>query len=116
MNLNAKLFHLDAGGKWIVILNDDDAEELGVRSLSRIRLRKDGHELTAIVNTTSRIVPKGSIGIYDETQARLQLQEGDGVDVEPSSPPSSLNYIRNRLSGRKLSRQETHEIIKDLVS
>lgn len=116
MKLKAKLIHLDAGGKWIVILNDDDAEELGVRSLGRIKLRKDKQELTAIVNTTSRIVPKGSIGIYDETQARLRLQEGDEVDVELSSPPNSLNYIRNRLRGRKLSRQETYEIIKDLVS
>jgi len=66
MKLKAMLIHLDAGGKWVAILNTDDAEELGVRSLGRIRLRKHDRELTAIVNTTSKIVSKGSIGIYDE--------------------------------------------------
>ena len=116
MRLKARLIHLDAGGKWIAILNTDDAEELGVRSLGRIRLRRNGLELTAIVNTTSRIVPKGSIGIYDETRSYLQLQQGDEVEVEVSSPPNSLNYIRNRLRGRKLTRDEIREIIKDVVS
>ncbi|MEM2942044.1 MAG: AMP phosphorylase [Candidatus Bathyarchaeia archaeon] len=116
MRLKSRLIHLDAGGKWIAILNDHDAEELGVRSLSRIRIRKDEYELTAIVNTTSRVVAKGAIGVYDEAQARLRLQEGDEVEVEPSSPPNSINHIKNRLRGRKLSREETYEIIKDLVS
>lgn len=116
MRLRTKLLHLDAGGKWVAILNIDDAEELGVRSLGRIRLARDIRELTAIVNTTSRIVSKGSIGVYDEAQAHLQLQEGDDVDVEVSSPPNSLNYIRNRLGGRKLTRDETNEIVKDIVS
>jgi len=116
MKMKAKLIHLEAGGKWIAILNTDDADELGVRSLGRIRLRKGKHELIAIVNTTTRIVPKGFVGIYDEAQSRLQLQEGDEVEIEPSSPPNSLSYIRNRLRGRKLSREETYEIVKDLVS
>jgi len=115
MKLKVNLIHLDAGGKWIAILNIDDADELGVRSLGRIKIRTDRRELTAIVNTTSRIVHKGSIGIYDEAQPYLQIQEGDMVDVETSSPPNSLNYIRNRLRGRKLSREETGEIIRDIV-
>jgi AMP phosphorylase len=116
MKLKAMLIHLDAGGKWVAILNTDDAEELGVRSLGRIRLRKHDRELTAIVNTTSKIVPKGSIGIYDETRSYLQLGQGDEVEVEVSSPPSSLNYIKNRLRGRKLTRDEIREIIRDVVS
>ena len=116
MRLRAKLIHLDAGGKWITILNADDAGELGVRSLGRIKIRKDNHELTAIVNTTSRIVPKGSIGIYDEVKSGLQLRDGEEVDVIVSSPPNSLDHIRSRLKGRKLSREEAREIISDVVS
>ena len=38
------------------------------------------------------------------------------VEVEVSSPPNSLNYIRNKLRGRKLTRNEIREIIKDVVS
>ncbi|MCJ7761552.1 thymidine phosphorylase, partial [Candidatus Bathyarchaeota archaeon] len=116
MKLKARILHLDAGGKWIVVLNTDDAEELGVRSLGRIKIKKNRQESTAIVNTTSRMVPKGYVGIYDEVQSCLRLQEEDEVDVEISSPPNSLSYIKTRLKGRKLSRPEIDEIIKDIVN
>jgi AMP phosphorylase len=116
MKLKARILHLDAGGKWIAVLNTDDAEELGVRSLGRIKIKKNKQESTAIVNTTSRMVPKGYVGIYDEVQSCLRLQEEDEVDVEISSPPNSVSHIKTRLKGRKLTRPEIDEIIKDIVN
>ncbi|MGQ9543268.1 MAG: AMP phosphorylase [Candidatus Bathyarchaeia archaeon] len=114
--MKVKLTHLDAGGKLIVIINEEDAEELGVRSLGRVKLWRGSREVTAIVNTTTRMVHRGYVGVYMEVQLRLQLCEGDMVEVELSTPPNSLSHIKKRLRGRKLSHIEIKEIIRDVVN
>ncbi|MBS7650995.1 MAG: AMP phosphorylase [Candidatus Bathyarchaeia archaeon] len=116
MRLKVRLTHLDAGGKLLIIMNIDDAEELGVRSLSRVKLRKNGLETTAIVNTTTRMFHRGNVGVCLDVQQRLQLVEGDIIDVELSNPPNSLNHIKKRLKGRKLTHNEIKEIIRDVVN
>ena len=115
MKLSAKPIGIEAFGKSIVILHVDDAEELGTRSSGRVRLRHNGRELTAIVNTTGRVVEKGEVGVYEEVRGSLGLKGGEILDIEMASPPSSLSYIRNRLEGRKLNEPEIAEVIRDIV-
>lgn len=116
LRLRSKLIELEAGGKLIVILNADDAEELGVRSQARLNASFKGSKVTAIINTTEKVVEKGEIGIFLEVAEKLKVEDGDYVEVHAASPPRSIAYIRNRLSGRKLSRDELYEIVRDVVS
>jgi AMP phosphorylase len=113
MKLKAKPIWIEALGKLVVILQVDDAGELGTRSSDRVRLRYDGKELTAIVNTSRRHVKKGEIGVFEEVQKTLGLEGGEILDVDMTSAPNSLSYIRNRLEGRKLNGPEITEIIRD---
>ena len=102
-------------GKPIVVLTEDDAADLGVKSSSRVRVKSGRKELTAIVNITSTIIPNGIIGVFDEVRRILHLEDDHGVDVEVAPFPSSLQFIRNKLIGRKLNNDEIHEIVKDVV-
>jgi len=115
MKLRAKILGLEAGGKPIVVLNKEDAEDLGIQSLARVRLQFGKKELTAIVNTTIKAVPKGSIGVYEEVRNSLDLKESSDVEVDVAKFPSSLQFIRNKLKGRKLTYEEMFEIVKDVV-
>ena len=115
MKLVAKPIGLEAFGKSVVILHIDDAAELGTRSSGRVQLLHGDKGLTAIVNTTGRIVMRGEVGVYKEVQDALGLWGGEVVDVDVASPPTSLSYIRNRLEGRKLNSHEISEIIRDTV-
>jgi AMP phosphorylase len=115
MKLKAKPIWIEALGKSVVILQVNDAEDLGTRSSDRVRLKYDGRELTVIVNTSRRLVKKGEIGVFEEVQKTLGLEGGETLDVDITSPPNSLSYIRNRLEGRKLSGPEITEIIRDTV-
>lgn len=115
MKLKTKILGLEAGRKPIVVLNDDDAEDLGIRALGRVLLVHKKKKLTAIVNTTDKAVPKGVVGVFDEVVERLGLKEGVSINVDVSKFPNSLQYIRNKLKGRKLTYEEIHEIIKDVV-
>jgi AMP phosphorylase len=116
MELKVKEMNVDSGGPLIAVLNVDDSEELGVRSQGRVAVSKGSIQATAIVNTTRRIVGKGEIGVYDELRDRLGLRDGDLVAVSSTPSPRSLNYIRNKLRGRTLSKGEIYEIIKDTVN
>lgn len=115
LKLKAKILGLEAGGKPIVILHHDDAADLGVRSLSRVKLRYRGNEATAIVNTTTRVIGHGNIGISEEVKDILKLRQDAEVFVDIAKFPQSLQYIINRLKGRRLVYEEIREIINDVV-
>jgi len=115
MKLKTKILGLEAGGKSIVILNKTDAEDLGVRSLDRVRLQANKKELTAIVNITTSLQLKGMIGVYSEVRSLLDLKEGMEIEVDVAKFPSSLQFIRNKLAGRKLGYEEFFEIVKDTI-
>ena len=115
MKLRVKFLGLEAGGKSVVVLNREDAEDLGVSSLGRVRIVKKNKDIIAIVNTATKRIPRGTIGVYEEVRNSLDFKEGEETDVEMASFPSSVYSIRNKLSGRKLAYEEILEIIKDMV-
>jgi len=115
MNLKVKILGLEIGGKAIVILNREDAEELGIRSSGRVKVKYDNKQLTAIVNVTERITNSGTIGISEEVRSILKIKDGDAIDVNVAEFPSSLQFIKNKLNGRKLNYEEIYAIIKDVV-
>ncbi|MCW4019837.1 MAG: AMP phosphorylase, partial [Candidatus Bathyarchaeota archaeon] len=113
--LKTRILGLEAGGKSVVVLNYEDAEDLSVTSLERVRIKDARGEVIAIVNTATKLIEKGMVGIYEEVKNSLGLKEGDMVDVEIAPLPSSVYFIRNKLRRRKLTYEEVHEIIKDMV-
>jgi AMP phosphorylase len=115
LKLRAKPFELEAGGKPIVVLNEEDVEDLGVRSLGRVVVQYGGREITAIVNTTRKFLKRGEVGLYQEVWKFLEVSEDVEVDVESSGFPKSTAYIRSRLNGRRLNYDEMRAIVTDMV-
>ncbi|MEM1582695.1 MAG: AMP phosphorylase [Candidatus Bathyarchaeia archaeon] len=116
MKLKVKLLDLESGGKFIVVLNRDDAEDLGVSGLSRVKVSTEVRDLTAIVNVAAESIARGYIGVYDEVKRYLNLKDEEEVNVEAAHFPLSVYYIRNKLSGRKLTYEEILEIVRDVVN
>ncbi|MEM5879659.1 MAG: thymidine phosphorylase, partial [Candidatus Aenigmatarchaeota archaeon] len=115
MKLRTKILELETGGKPIVIINREDAEELGIRGLSRIVIKTELKRLTGIVNITTMIVKRGEIGLSESVAKALNLVDGKEVEVEVAKFPSSLQHIKNKLKGKKLNYEEIFEIVKDVV-
>src|SRR3989344_282166 len=114
MKLKIKFLDLEAGGKPVIILSKDDAEELGIRSLGRAKLHSGKKEMNAIVNVTKHGM-KGYVGFYEEVKNYFGLREHTEIEVETAKFPVSLHHIINRLKGRKLAAEEISEIVKDVV-
>ncbi len=115
MKLKVKILGLNAGDKSIAVLHEDTAEDFGIRSLGRVILNYKDKKEIAILNTTKRIVKRGEVGVFDELVEEMELKDGMSIDVRVAAFPSSINHIKSKLKGRKLTYHEIYEIVKDVV-
>ena len=114
MKLVAGVLKITAGGKHIVILDDDTAGLLGVHSSDRIGLKYCDKELIAIANVATDF-PPDRIWFYLEIASALGIKDGDEVEVKLASMPESLNYVRAKLRGERLREAEIVTIVRDVV-
>ncbi|MDH3204810.1 MAG: hypothetical protein OEL81_09065, partial [Nitrosopumilus sp.] len=113
MQLKVKILNIDSGGKPFVFLNDKDADELNINASERVTIQTK-KKITAIVNISATI-ERGFLGVTEEVRKILSLKQNSRVNVDIAPFPKSLQFIRNKLSGKKLLYSEIHEIVKDLV-
>lgn len=95
-----------------------DARNIGVLNGDRVQVinPKNGVSVAAAVETTSTIIPEGTLGVYRITNERLHLDDGTDIEIREARRPASLDFIRKKMDGGKLSKEETLTIIKDVVS
>ncbi len=115
MRLKARFYEIDAD-KPIVILNEEDAKDLGVFVSSRVKLTHAGHEITGIVDTTETLVQEGEIGVMKEVNQTLNLSDGDLVEVRSGRRPVSVEFIKKKLDGNTLKDSEIYSIIYDITN
>jgi len=114
MEFRVKLLGIRAGGKQIIVLDDEYASLMGIHSSDRVEVTYKKQNIIAITNVATDF-PKKTLGIYEEVQDKLKAQDGEIVQVRPAERPESLGYIRNKLNGRRLRAQEIKMIIMDVV-
>ncbi len=100
-------------GKYKVVLNTQDAKELGVRGGDRVQL-KDHSYLTAIVET-GEIIPKGTVGVYQECCEKLGEVCPLTINIIPTSRPNSVSFIKKMMDKQKLEQEEIYQIVQDIV-
>jgi AMP phosphorylase len=100
-----------------VLLNRDDARRIGVLDGDRVQIINPANGITAaaFVETTSTIAQQGTIGVYRITNEKLHLEEGAEIEVREAGRPKSLDFIKKKMDGGKLSKEEMLTIIKDVV-
>lgn len=102
--------------KPIVVLNENDAEDIGVKALDRVIVSANKKKVIAIVNISQRMIPVGEIGLYRSVQEELMVNFGDKIKVVASETPESLLFIRKKMAGRILTKREIKRIIEDVVA
>lgn len=115
MKLIAKLLDIANRG---VLLHSADAQDIRVRDGDRVQIADEatGKTVQAHVDTTGSLIDPGFIGIYRPLNETLGLEEGSTVTVRSAERPLSLLHIRKKMDGGRLARDETLEIVKDIVS
>lgn len=101
--------------EYSVILNSSDAHEMGLIPGDRVKLFSKGNSIVASIEISQSVVSQNEMGLYINTLERLKVKEGDVISIKAVSKPSSLHYIKKKLRGEKLSRDEITEIVMDIV-
>lgn len=114
MKFKVKLLGIEAGGKPIIVMDDEYASLMGIHSSDRVEITYKKENAIAIVNVAADF-PKNTLGIYEEVRTKLKVQSGEEVEVRPAERPESLSYIRDKILGRRLQGPEIKMIVMDVV-
>ncbi len=98
----------------IIVLNDEDARELGVHASDRVIVKYNGREDVVIVETTSRLVSRGEAGLSRDL-LECGFSPDTVVKIRPTTRPSSIDIIKKKLRGEELSEEECYQIIDDIT-
>lgn len=99
-----------------VMMNPEDAAELGIIVGDRVRISYDKRFCIADVHVAVEMIEKGEIGVCRTVgPCEMEIPEGIVAEVSPAPKPDSIEYIKKRLDGKKLTREEVYTIVRDIV-
>lgn len=116
MKLKAVPLDLEAGGRFIVILNKKTAEAMNLHSLDRIKLEYKEQEAVGILDIAEKTIGIDEIGLYKTVTNELNIKKRKKITVEPAKPPRSVEYIKDKISGRSLDQKKIISIIEDVIN
>ena len=114
-DLKVKNFQISTG-KLVAILHTKDAQELGVMEGDRLELlnKNNGKRCVAVVDVTNFSVEHEQIGLFQEGIDKLEVKSGNKINVTPTGQLKSLDLIKKKMMGEKLSLEEITIIVKDI--
>ncbi|MDD1670614.1 MAG: AMP phosphorylase, partial [Methanomicrobiales archaeon] len=115
MKLTVRLLDITSQG---VLLTETDARTMGVLEGDRVMVLNaaNGESVNVLVNITTSALPQGTIGLYQKTNRRLGFSGGESAEVRETERLASIDLIRKKMDGERLSKEEMLAIIKDTVS
>lgn len=89
----------------------------GFQALSKIQVSADGAKLLAVLNVVDDdcIVNPNELGLSIEAFNRLGVAEDTLVTVNHAEPPKSMDAVRRKIEGERLSQDDFTNIAKDIV-
>jgi AMP phosphorylase len=110
----AKLLDI-VSNKREALLNSSDADREGINVYDRVTLKANTRRVTAIVEITKSFIEPGCIGINGNVQSELCVEDGEPVEVGLTEAPESIGFIRKKMKGSKLAKDEIETIVKDVM-
>jgi len=103
--------------EYIAFINADDARRIEVKTGDKILIYNPSEKIrvTSTVLITVDLAREGYILIPENLANALKVKNGDIVSISLAPYPESINYIKKKMSGEKLEKNEIYRIIKDIV-
>ncbi|MGQ4914494.1 MAG: AMP phosphorylase [Candidatus Asgardarchaeia archaeon] len=100
-----------------IIMNKDDAKKLRMNINDRVKvITKSGKETVCLLDITSTFISPGEIGVFYNISEDLEIKNGDRVIIELAPSPASIRFIKKKMDGRNLSKEEFKIIVSDIVN
>ena len=89
----------------------------GFQALSKISIMANGSLIHAVLNVVDdeHIVAPGELGLAEQAFMQLNMEEGHLVCVEHAEPPGSMDAVRRKINGERLTLDDFQFITKDIT-
>jgi thymidine phosphorylase len=90
----------------------------GFQALSKIQIKANNHRILAVLNVVddSSIVTPDELGLSEQAFAQLNMDEDCLVQVAHAELPASMDAVRRKINGERLSQDDFSAITDDIVS
>ncbi len=89
----------------------------GFQALSKVKICTDGKRILAVLNIVDddSIVSATDLGLSEEAFTKLGASEDDLVSIEHAEPAASMNAVRRKITGERLTQEDFRHIISDIT-
>ncbi|MFH1095562.1 MAG: AMP phosphorylase [Candidatus Micrarchaeota archaeon] len=114
MQLKAKALDVMAGGM-VVLLNAQFAHQNDIFMGYRVIVRHGRKETIVMVDLTNDMVQPGEVGLFYEVAKALGVRQKAQIELELTSRPKSIEYIKAKLDGQALQPMQIKTIINEVM-
>ena len=114
MQLKTKLLNFMAG-RPIAVIHKSISNKGNIHVGERITLSKYNDSFVSIVDVSTDLVQPDEVAVSQEILDGLSVREGDLVEVSITNKPESTEYIKKKMDGKKLEKNEIETIVRDIV-
>lgn len=89
----------------------------GFQALSKIKISTNSHRVLAVLNVVDdkSIVNPGELGLSEQAYKQLNVEECSLVTVDHAEPPKSMDAVRRKINGERLTQKDFYEITRDIA-
>ncbi len=103
-------------GRPVCMIHEKTAKKMSLHVTDRVIIKnKNNCKIISVVDTVTGIINPHEIAVSEEILENLSLNDKDIVNVELTEHPKSISFIKKKLKGEKLSKEEIFEIINDIA-
>ncbi|VVB56628.1 AMP phosphorylase [uncultured archaeon] len=114
LSLKPKLLDVMAGGL-VVVLNSAYAHQNDIYTGYRVIVRYKKRQIIAMVDLSNDLAKPGEIGLFYEVHKALGASTHGTVELELTSRPQSIEYIKAKMEGKTLEAGQIRTIINDTM-
>ena len=111
--MNIKVKFLDISTEPMVLINAADAMKIGGKDNDRVKI--EGKKAAIALLNVSDFVNEGEAVLSNDLKAKVGASNGDEVNIVYTSSPESVRSIRRKMDNEKLSKDEIHAIVQDIL-
>lgn len=100
-------------GKNVLVMNEETARSMNLNLEDRVEVFWDGGSFVAVLELSEKAINLCEVGITRDVWEHTEVPEE--VYLRPVMKPDSVSYIKRRLLGSPLKKEEIRQIIFDLM-
>ncbi len=114
--LRIKRLDIGAGERMNIVLHEQDAESAGIHEEDTVSIAWRDIDINVEVNITRTAVNAGEVGLYEELWERFAIPNDEYATISLLNQPESIDYIKKKILGKKLTEAELITIMKEMGS